>query len=77
MAEGLKPHHHQYYEGDDWKHTDEDGYVYHYVRYHCMICGKTYVDKYLIGYRPKPPPESQKVNKNLEKIKQRTMKGCD
>lgn len=41
MAEGLKPHHHQYFEYDCKSHFDSRRHVIvKKVTYMCMICGK-------------------------------------
>ena len=56
MAEGLKPHHHQYFEYDCKSHFDSRRHVIvKKVTYMCMICGKLSHETYE-EYCP-PPKE--------------------
>lgn len=60
MAQGLRPHYHQYYD-------KEKRCMIKKVIFRCMICGKVYHER----YEYKPPPRKQKSCKVLEKNKKR------
>ena len=60
MAEGLRPHYHQYYCYDDKKYYDHHrGCLVRKVTYRCMICSKEYHER----YEYKPPPKKEKNKK--------------
>lgn len=68
MAQGLRPHHHEYYEHRVDKYYDNQKCcMVKNISYRCMICGKIYHER----YEYKPPPVLSKVNKVLEKNKKK------
>lgn len=63
MAEGLKPHHHQYYLLKRVKYYDKTRHcMVKLFIYKCMICGKEYYER----YEYKPPPKRRKRKSRRE-----------
>ncbi|WP_442559738.1 hypothetical protein [Eggerthia catenaformis] len=61
MSEGLKRHHHQYFEYDIKSHYDKNKKVMvRNVAYMCMICGRLKHETYE-EYRP--PPKCKKIKR--------------
>lgn len=57
MAEGLKPHYHQYYTLKVIRYYDKKKhYMSKVITFRCMICGKEYYER----YEYKPPPKRRK-----------------
>lgn len=67
MAQGLRPHHHEWYEHQINKYYDTKKHcMVKDVIYRCMICGKTFHEPY--EYRPPPFGKSNKaLNRNKKK----------
>lgn len=57
MAEGLKPHRHQFYEDSVKQYRDDFGCKRVKAIYRCMICGAVKTEKYTCY---EPPPETPK-----------------
>lgn len=68
MAEGLRPHHHQYFEYHikTW-YSNEQHCVKKKITYMCMICGKLKKETYDCD----TPPSKHKGIKTLEKQKRK------
>lgn len=65
MGEGLRPHHHVYYEVETkYYHDHEKGCAVRNTTFRCMICGKEYHERY--EYHP-PPGKSSKLEKQKKK----------
>lgn len=68
MAQGLRPHYHQYYDHGIKRYYDEEkGCMVKKIMFRCMICGKVYHER----YEYKPPPRKSKSCKALEKNKKK------
>ncbi|WP_143746962.1 hypothetical protein [Massilimicrobiota timonensis] len=65
MAEGLKPHHHQYYHLKTIRYYDKVKHcmVKRFV-YKCMICGKEYYEPYEYEPRTKRKRYKERKGKN-------------
>lgn len=71
MSEGLKRHHHQYYEYHIKNYYDKYRHVMvKHITYRCMICGKTSHERY---EEYQPPP---KIRKNKALIRYRKKHGA-
>lgn len=69
MAEGLRPHYHQYFEyRTDQRYDESNHAIVKKVQYMCMICGKVRFEKYITYL---PPPKKKDKSKVLERNKQR------
>lgn len=67
MSEGLKPHRCQYYEYKVQRYQDKNlQCMIKKVIYRCMICGKTYADKY--DYYKHPPKPKHYTVRELNKL---------
>ena len=72
MAEGLKPHHHQYFEYDCKSHLDNRRHVIvKKVTYMCMICGRLSYET----YEEYCPPPKERKPKALMKYRSRQKSG--
>lgn len=70
MAQGLRPHYHQYYVYGIEKYPDRvKGCMVKKVIYRCMIPGCKH--EYHERYEYKPPPRKQKSCKALERNKKK------
>lgn len=68
MAQGLRPHYHQYYLYNIKRYYDNSKHcMIKMVTFRCMICGKEYHER----YEYKPPPITKKTSKTLEKNKKK------
>lgn len=68
MGEGLRPHHHIYYEVETrYYHDHEKGCAVRNTTFRCMICGKEYHER----YEYHPPPDGVKHVKSLDKQKRK------
>lgn len=69
MAQGLRPHYHQYYIYGIKKYYDkEKGCMIKHATFRCMICGKEHHERY--EYKP-PPPKEKNKSKVLERNKRK------
>lgn len=66
MSSGLRPHYHQFYLYDTKRYyNDKKHCMVNKATFRCMICGKTYHER----YEYKPPPRH--VKKVLERQKKK------
>lgn len=73
MSEGLKPHHHQYFEYGIKSYYDaERGVMVRNVTYMCMICGKLSHEK----YEDYVPPPKQRKDKALIRYRKNHGSSC-
>lgn len=67
MAEGLRPHHHQYFEHRVEQYYDRKRHVIvKKIHCMCMICGHTHYEKYDC-YVPPPKSKTSALERNKKK----------